>query len=248
MGTHAASISTPEQSSCQDWDRMSDSDDEDEDAFMFHGSAFDEDEDDEEEDDAAESEEEAAQQPSGAEQAEPTRSGFSKISGGIMEKELKAGAGPVLALKQSAVHKIQEREAERKERAIVAKTRHALNTQNSILPYDESTLNLEKTLIKIATKGVVKLFTAVVAQNADAASSLPHNKPRKSIPGVDDSDDEQPAQLSKGKMQAMVQQKRAELQSNNDNDAKKQKTGAAWMSDNFATADPKAWDQESDSD
>ena len=41
--------------------------------------------------------------------------GFSKISGVIMDKKLSGGVGPVLAMKQSAVQKINQREAERKE-------------------------------------------------------------------------------------------------------------------------------------
>jgi len=232
-------------------DREPEVSDDEEDAFMFHGSAFDDDEEEEEEEgEQAVSDDDAPPQPSGADLAEPTRSGFSKISGVIMDKKLSGGVGPVLAMKQSAVQKITQREAERKEQAIVSKAKQALNTQNSIEEYDSSTLNLEKTLIKIATKGVVKLFTAVVQQNADAAQSLPHSKARRGLPGVDDSDDDQPSggAVDKSKMQAMVQQKRAAMQSNEEGAAKKAKGGAAWMSDNFATQNPKAWDQESDSE
>merc|ERR1712195_79684 len=94
--------------------------DDEEDAFMFHGSAFDDDEEEEEEEgEQAVSDDDAPPQPSGADLAEPTRSGFSKISGVIMDKKLSGGVGPVLAMKQSAVQKITQREAERKEQAVV---------------------------------------------------------------------------------------------------------------------------------
>eukprot|EP00656_Telonema_subtile_P018885 TRINITY_DN20259_c0_g1_i2.p1 TRINITY_DN20259_c0_g1~~TRINITY_DN20259_c0_g1_i2.p1 ORF type:complete len:229 (+),score=75.74 TRINITY_DN20259_c0_g1_i2:154-840(+) len=222
-------------------DRSSEHSDEDsEDAFMFHGNGFDS------EEEGDDSEEEGAE---AAAKAPAERSGFSKISQGVLARKLHAGA-PVLAMKQSAVTKITEREAARKEQALISRAKKEVATQNSVKAYDSRTLNFEKTLLKVATRGVVKLFTAVAAQNQDATKSLPHTKTRaRGLDELSDGEEQQPEPAAAANVGELVAKRRAAMSEEPEAAEKKQK-GAAWMSDSFARKDPegKAWDQGSDSD
>eukprot|EP00658_Telonema_sp_P-2_P072056 TRINITY_DN61249_c0_g1_i1.p1 TRINITY_DN61249_c0_g1~~TRINITY_DN61249_c0_g1_i1.p1 ORF type:complete len:219 (+),score=55.71 TRINITY_DN61249_c0_g1_i1:234-890(+) len=178
----------------------------------------------------------------------PERTGFSKISAGILGRELKSkSAAPILAMKQSVIKQISQREKERKEQSIASKAKRELSEQNSVRPYDASSLNFEKTLIKVATKGVVKLFTAVAQQNMNATKSLGHSRVRaRGIDELSDQDEPEPEAEAKVSVSELVKQKRDRI-SQLDQGSKKQK-GAAWMSDTFATKEAKAWDEKSDSD
>merc|ERR1711871_905660 len=156
--------------------------------------------------------------------------------GGVLDRKLSA-TGPVLALRQSAVAKISEREAERRDLAIASRVKKDIATQNAAKPYDSSTLNFEKTLLKIATKGVVKLFTAVAQQNSESTKGLETERMKRARDG--DIEPEQDAPATGAVISELIANKREKLRAA---PAKTEEQGASWMKDNYAIGQSKAWD------
>merc|ERR1711934_367669 len=108
MGPSACGMSSEEEES--DHERL-EADSDDDGGFNFESV-----------DDPEESEQE--------EGAQQQRTGFSKIMGGVLDRKI-SGAAPVLALKPSAVTKITEREAERRDQAIASRVKKEIGTQNA---------------------------------------------------------------------------------------------------------------------
>ncbi|CAO3683328.1 unnamed protein product [Umbelopsis ramanniana] len=87
---------------------------------------------------------------------------------------------PILARSKGAERKIEDEKLEYKARKLLAAEKRALASKDRIIP-DYTTMDYEKKLRKVATRGVVKLFNAIrtqqkvtdvaVSRAADASST-----------------------------------------------------------------------------
>ncbi|CAM6102975.1 unnamed protein product [Calypogeia fissa] len=141
----------------------------------------DEDEDDEEDGDPASREDEEEHSPQDGQG--PTA--FSRAFGKIMKKRVPESAiteisGPVLAeRKQLLVKKFEEAEAETKAKISNKEEKRELREKGHVLPLTYTDAK-EKALMKLATKGVVRLFNAVSkAQTVQADADISSSKAAK---------------------------------------------------------------------
>jgi len=141
------------------------------------------DDDEMEEDAAADSEDTDLEDGDEEQEGAPTKSGFNNIFNNILERKLKSDQGPMLAQRPTLVKKLDEETQAEKEKAIERQVRKELLMRDHMVPLAFDPVH-EKTLLKIATRGVVKFFSAVAQQNQAAAKNLPSTK----IRATDDDD------------------------------------------------------------
>eukprot|EP00741_Cyanophora_paradoxa_P003507 tig00000711_g3405.t1 len=89
--------------------------------------------------------------------------GFAAALNRILKKKVKAGKEPVLAARTKDKQKREEERAEHNLKRDVRKEKKRLLDKDHVVPTNE-TLDFEKALRRIATRGVVKLFNAVSKQ------------------------------------------------------------------------------------
>lgn len=102
---------------------------------------------------------------------EGTNEGWADAMARILDKQLPHDKPPVL-VKYKKVEKWRaEQKEERASKKLKSQERHAMLEKDHVKP-DGSTLDYEKNLAKIATRGVVKLFNAVSKHQKEMESKL----------------------------------------------------------------------------
>ncbi|KAK9695770.1 pre-60S ribosomal particles component [Basidiobolus ranarum] len=97
-----------------------------------------------------------------------TRADFADAMAKILGTKLKRSdkEAPILARSKGIEKKIEEEKLEYKARKAITAEKKKLAQKDRIVP-DHSTLEYEKKLKKVATRGVVKLFNAIKAQQRE---------------------------------------------------------------------------------
>jgi hypothetical protein len=155
-------------------------------------------------------------------------------------------AAPILAKRTSAVRKLDESKREEQEAQAVARAKKLLATQGhltlrdkqgQVSSIDASSAVLEKSLRKIATRGVVQLFNAVrTAQKGNPEEKKAVKRQRRATgAGMDDVAQSAPLDLSRDSFLDIL---RRGSQPATKSDGKR--PGAAFLQDDFMLGDNKA--------
>lgn len=102
---------------------------------------------------------------------ESTNQGWADAMARILEKDLPENKPPVLLKYKKVEKRRAEVKEERASKKLKSQERHAMREKDHVKP-DGSTLDYEKNLVKIATRGVVKLFNAVSKHQKEVESKL----------------------------------------------------------------------------
>eukprot|EP00002_Diphylleia_rotans_P036951 TRINITY_DN819_c0_g1_i2.p1 TRINITY_DN819_c0_g1~~TRINITY_DN819_c0_g1_i2.p1 ORF type:complete len:325 (+),score=127.25 TRINITY_DN819_c0_g1_i2:81-1055(+) len=142
-----------------DEDQDQDDEDQDQDENEDHDRIDSDLEDEDDADDEEEEQEEEDDDNDEDEQEKPKVLGFAGVIGKLLSQELEKET-PILAKRPAITSKIQEEKVEEKTKEVIRETRKE-RAQKGHVPLEFAGGELEKRLLKVATKGVVKLFNAV---------------------------------------------------------------------------------------
>ncbi|KAJ2707908.1 pre-60S ribosomal particles component [Coemansia sp. IMI 203386] len=93
---------------------------------------------------------------------------FSNILSAILDQDARDQSAPIMAKDKTRENQIKEEKLEYRARKALAAERKALKDKDRIVPTLEN-FDYERKLRKVATKGVIKLFNVVKAQQTELA-------------------------------------------------------------------------------
>ncbi|KAJ1853379.1 pre-60S ribosomal particles component [Coemansia sp. RSA 486] len=93
---------------------------------------------------------------------------FSNILSAILDQDARDQSAPIMAKDKTRENQIKEEKLEYRARKALAAERKALKDKDRIVPTLEN-FDYERRLRKVATKGVIKLFNVVKAQQTELA-------------------------------------------------------------------------------
>ena len=203
-----------------------------------------EDEDSEEDEEEGDVEDDDEQEEASDDEA-PTKSGFNNILKGILGRDISGGQGPILAQRPSLLKKVETDAREGKIKSAERQVKKELLNKDAMTAL-ETDVVFEKNLLRIATRGVVKFFSAVANQNQAAAKSIPSARGTKVEEEEEEEEEAAEKPVSKDTLMAALKSKpKTKTKAATATEKKK----AGWMDEDYATKDKGGWDQEdSDSD